>query len=358
LFDLNQARVLTPQEQGDRLQGVRLLFLGEHHEDSRSHDTELELLQLLQSRGRLLTVALEMFPPDADAALDDWRQGRVEEVEFLERSRWYETWGYPWRLYRPLFLWFREQRIPLHGVNADDATRAAARSGRVQDLSPALQKEVGDLDAVIEPHRDLFLDELNAGGHGGDFAADSPQFKSFLRVQTLWDRLMGQRAAKLAEAQTGNGLVVLLIGSGHLAYGLGANLQAARSSSVSQLTMWDTTEPRADLDTQGRGHVPVGVADWARLYVLEAIAPGYPSLAGVKLAQAPAGVRVEGVSPFAAPWLQSLKAGDVIRTVNGILAGTPTRLRYTSELLGWNAPVELVVDRDGAPQVLKLTPAP
>ncbi|HEX7926743.1 MAG TPA: ChaN family lipoprotein, partial [bacterium] len=220
-YDLTRAKPLTPEEQAQRLQGVRLLFVGEHHDEARSHAAQLELLQTLQSRGRLITVALEMFPPDADGALDEWRQGRLEEAEFLERSGWYESWGHPWRYYRSLFIWFREQQIPLRGVNVDKATRIAARVDKPQDLPQATQEEVGDLREVLEPHRDFLLAQLRSAGHAGDLNPDSPQFKSFLRVQMLWERAMGRRAARLAEELPPNGIVVVLIGSGHLGYKLG-----------------------------------------------------------------------------------------------------------------------------------------
>jgi uncharacterized iron-regulated protein len=355
-FDLSIARELTPREQGDRLLGVRLLFTGEHHEDPRSHAAQLELLRLLQARGRLITVALEMFPPDADGALDDWRLGKVEEAEFLERARWYEHWGFPWPYYRELFLWFREQQIPLRGVNVDETTRGAVRRDQMQDLPAEVREELGDLSAVVEPHRDLLLAQLRGSGHEGKLDADAAQFKSFLRVQTLWERAMGRRAARIAETQPPSGIVVVLIGSGHLAYKLGANLQAAQVSSVAQLTLWDAMEPPELLDPQGRAHVPVGVADWARVYVQETAGPLYPSLAGVKLSQAAVGVRVDAVSPFAAPWLQGLQTGDVIRSVNRRLAGTPTRLRLACEALPWDLPAMFFVERQDTSVTLSLTP--
>jgi uncharacterized iron-regulated protein len=355
-FDLTLAKALTPPEQVARLQGVRLLFAGEHHDEARSHAAQLELLQLLQTRGRLITVALEMFPPEADSALEEWRQGRLEEAEFLERAGWYESWGYPWHYYRGLFLWFREQQIPLRGVNVDKATRTAVRVDKPQDLPQATQEEVGDLRDMLEPRRDLLLEQLRIAGHAGDLKPDSPQFKAFLRVQTLWERAMGRRGARLAETLPPNGIVVVLIGSGHLAYKLGANLQASQVSTVPQLSLWDFLAMPTALDPEGRIHVPVGVADWARAYVTDPIPVRYPSLSGLKLSQSAIGVRVDAVSPFAAPWLRPLQVGDVIRTVNGTLAGTPTRLRLSCEALAWDLPAEFQVERNDVALALPITP--
>ncbi len=355
-FDLAQGRTLDPAEQAARLEPVRLLFLGEHHTDAASHQAQLETLRLLHDHGHALTVALEMFSPAADAALEDWRRGKLDELQFLEHSHWYDAWGFPWRYYRGLFLWFREQQIPLHGVNADEATRTAARRGKLEDLPAAEREELGDLDIVLEPHRDLLLETLRAGGHAGEFTPDSPRFQGFLRVQTLWDRLMGQLAARLAAAQQGRATVVLLIGSGHLAYKLGANLQAARATPLPQLTVWDAPVADEELDARGRAYVPIGIGDWVRVHRQDPGAPDYPSLSGVKLAAAAEGVRVEALTPFAAPWLTVLHTGDAVVTLNGLAAASPTQLRLAVESLPWDQPATLSVIREGKTLPLVIYP--
>jgi uncharacterized iron-regulated protein len=357
-FELAQGRVLDDAEQMARLRGVRLLLLGEHHEEPASHRAQLDLLRRLPAQGRAVTVALEMFPPSADPALEAWRLGTLSEAEFLERSGWYASWGYPWAYYRELFLWCRDRRIPLFGVNADAAARTAARLDKLQDLPPAAREEVGDLHGVLEPHRDLLLDTLRQGGHSGDLTPESAQFQGFLRVQTLWDRLMGQRAARLAAAQPAEGIVVLLIGSGHLAYKLGANLQAARIGAVASLSLWDDAVSPEDLDSQGRARVPVGIADWARVYLRDPEHLGYPTLTGVKLVSTGRGVQVESVSQFADPWLKDLRAGDLMLALNGQPMATPAQLRLAAEALPWDRPSEWNVEREGHSVPLQLRPHP
>jgi uncharacterized iron-regulated protein len=353
-FDLAQGRVLEPSGQARRLETVRLIFLGEQHTDPRSHQAQLAVLEQIAAQGRPLLVALEMFPPAADAVLEEWRSGKLSEAAFLERSRWYETWGYPFSHYRSVFTWLRDHRIPLRGINADEATRAAVRQGQLESLPPALRAEVGDLDAVLEPHRDYLLDTLRQAGHRGNLDADAQDFRRMLRVQTLWDRLMGGRAARLAESQPGNGAVAVLLGSGHLAYRLGANLQAARVTDLAQLSLWDTTVPRSALDPGGRFPVPVGMADWVRGYRQEEPQPEYPRLSGIKLAAHAQGVRVESVRP--GPSAYPLQADDVIVALNGAPAGGTAGLRLDFEALPWDRPAELTILRAGKTLTLTVTP--
>jgi uncharacterized iron-regulated protein len=353
-YDLIRGQVIPPDAHVERLAGVKLLFLGEQHTDPRSHEAQLDLLRGMQARGRRLTVALEMLPDGADAALEAWRQGSLGEAEFLERSGWYDAWGHPWRAYRELFLWFREHKIPLRGINVDEKTRAAARKGDAAALPEDVRREAGDLDAVLEPHRDYVLDTLRETGHGENLDAESPQFRSLLRVQTLWDRVLGRRAAGLAQAQPPDGAVVVLIGSGHLAWRLGANLWAAQAGPLPQLSLWDATVARDRLDAGGRAPVPVGIADWARVYVAEDAPPGFPSLAGIKLVASTGGVTMESVGSFAAPYTKPFQAKDVIQSLNGQPVTSVARLRMEFEALAWGETVPVAVLRAGQPVTLTL----
>ncbi|MBI4081895.1 MAG: ChaN family lipoprotein [Candidatus Lambdaproteobacteria bacterium] len=354
-YDLGQGRPLTPAELSDRLRGVRLLFLGEQHTSSRSHAFQREVIAQLAAAGRRVTVALEMLPPAADAALDAWREGRLEELAFLEQADWYEAWGFPWAYYRDIFLLIRERRMAVRGVNADRATRTAAREGKLESLPAPLRAEIGDLDDAPEPHARLLLDVLNRGGHGRSLAPEAPEFRAYHRVQTLWDRLMGGRAAGLAAADDDpQAIVVVLIGSGHLAYKLGANLYAARAAGVAQLSLWDDTVGQGELDAQGRYAVPLGVGDLARVYLDDPGWRGYPAPRGLGLGADPGGVKVTRVPAAHAGALGALKPGDVIQRVAGERVATLAALRLAFERLPWERPVELTLLREGRPLTLTL----
>ena len=188
------------------------------------------MLRRLVAQGRHVVVALEMFPPSVDPVLERWRLGKLDEAAFVRESGWYEHWGFPWATYRELFLFCRVHEIPMHGVNAEDATRKAVHADKLDELAPALRAELGNLDEPLEPRRQYVLDALRAAGHGAKLGPGDPTFERMYRVQRMWDRLMGGRSARLAEAAGPDAIVVLLIGSGPLAYRLGANLEAARTA--------------------------------------------------------------------------------------------------------------------------------
>lgn len=352
-FDLAQGRSLADDGLAERLAGARLIFLGEIHDEPRSHAFQAQVLRALIASGRAVTVALEMFPPAADEALRAWSAGEGDELEFLARSGWYDRWGYPWAVYRDLFLLFREHRLPLRGINATREERGAARKG---ELTPELAAELGALDLSVAPHRDFLLDALNGAGHGDGLAPDSPKFLAYRRVQALWDQVMGRRAARLARdlaaAEPVRGVVVVLIGSGHLAHGLGANLWAARAApNLPRLTAIDLVAGAEDL-RDGRYPLPVGIADLARIYEADPAPRKYPGLGGLILEEAAGDLRVTGLRLLGPSPLTAFRKGDAILSLNGApLAGEPNRKAAALRLAYENLPPEgkarIRVRRDG-----------
>jgi uncharacterized iron-regulated protein len=354
-FDLHRGEALTDAQMAAQLRPVRLLFLGENHTDPDSHAFQRELIARLAESGRPLEIALEMFPPEVDPVLDEWRRGQLDELTFLERSGWYEHWGFPWAFYRPLFELFRERHLPLHGVNAGEAVRKAVHGDHPEQLPADVRALLGDLDAEVVPHEAYLLDTLREVGHRGDLEAGSAGFRRLVRVQRMWDRLMGVRAARLAEAQPADGIAVLLVGSGHLAFGLGANLQAARETALPQLTVWDARVGPEELDGQGRYPVPLGMADWVRVYTPRSEPLDYPSLARLALEAAPEGVRVRAVRGGASP-LANLHADDVILALNGAAPRSPTALRLAYEALPFDQPAHMTVLRGTERLTVDVTP--
>src|SRR5690606_12433836 len=118
--------------------------------------------------GRPLAIGLEMLPASAQAALDDWVDGRLSDDEFLERSRWYEHWGYDWRYYRDLFAFARDHRIPMHGINIPRAIVTAVRRGGLDALDAEQSAHLPPRVDVDSPELRAYLEAALGGGsaHG------------------------------------------------------------------------------------------------------------------------------------------------------------------------------------------------
>ena len=394
-FDMARGEEIPPAKLGERLARARVIFLGENHSSPRSHRFHLDVLKALLAAGRQVTVGLEMFPPSANDALDQWRRGALEEEAFLESSGWYRHWGYPWEYYRELFGLFRKHRISLHGLNAEKSTRKAVREKKQDELPAPIRTELAGLDNPLPPHRSLMLDVLKEAGHTGDLGADSPRFRSYYRVQRMWDRLMGARAARIAERLSENGVLAVLIGSGHLFYQLGANLEAARATRLPVITLLDLVVGKTELEADGTYRVPLGMADLVRIYpraghgVRGRRGASPPSLLGLQLTDAdteaadagakPADgeaadagtkpaetegeaahsggrLRVKGVLAFPSSPLHGLKADDVLLEFNGSPISSETSLRLAYERLSTDARAVLTLERKGQRLEVDITP--
>lgn len=224
--------VLTPPDLAARLDGVRLLFVGESHTDIEFHKVQLRVIQELHRRGRQVLVGLEMYPalPGEQQWLDRWgsEKGLTEET-FLSESRWYRSWGYHWNYYRDIFNFARASGIRMFGVNLPRVAVQTIRMKGFDALPPdqrALLPETVDVES--EEHQKLFRAFFGSEDalHGN---MPEPMFQAMFRAQCGWDAAMAWNAARALRQHGGEkAIMVVLIGSGHVAYGLGAERQAKR----------------------------------------------------------------------------------------------------------------------------------
>lgn len=227
ITDTASGEVVTPAQLAERLDGVRLLFVGESHTSQTFHDVQLRVLQALRARGRRVIVGLEMYPYTEQRWLDDWSAGSMSEDDFLARSRWYKNWGYHWNYYRDIFRFAREQSIRLYGVNVPRAVVQTARSKGLEALDAQARAYLPPrIDLDNAEHRQLFRAYFGEGDALHSLSEE--QWEGMYRAQSTWDAAMGYGAVKALEATADAGTIaVVLIGSGHVAYGLGAERQAA-----------------------------------------------------------------------------------------------------------------------------------
>jgi uncharacterized iron-regulated protein len=219
---------LTPPELAARLDGVNLLFVGESHTDIEFHDVQLRVIQELHERGRQVLVGLEMYPVPEQAWLDRWHSDKtLSEEGFLTESHWYKNWGYHWNYYRDIFLFSRANGIRMFGVNIP---RAAVQTIRMKgfDALPPDQRALlpAKVDVESAEHQRLFKAFFGSGDalHGN---MPEPMFQAMYRAQCGWDAAMSWNAVQALEKHGGEkAIMVVLIGSGHVAYGLGAERQA------------------------------------------------------------------------------------------------------------------------------------
>ena len=139
----------------------------------------------------------------------------------------YKNWGYHWLYYRDIFTFARAHKIRMFGVNTPREVVTAVRKKGFLNLTPEEAARIpSKVDTDSAEHRRLFKayfapeDSLHTTGMTDE------QFDAMYNAQATWDATMGYNAVQaLQKYGDRDTIMVVLIGSGHVAYGLGAERQ-------------------------------------------------------------------------------------------------------------------------------------
>ena len=238
LIDTSTAAEISPADLARRFRDTRLLLIGETHTSSESHRVQRQVIEALHRAGRRVIIGLEMYPYTAQEPLDRWSRGAADgpapmsEEAFVKESGWYLHWGYHFGYYRDIFLFARDRGVRMAGVNAPREVISAVRKKGLRNLAPEEARLLPpDIDTDDPEHLALFKAHFGADDvtHGGSGGMTEAVWKDMLAAQTAWDATMAFHAVRAwREAKDDQAIVVVLVGSGHVAYGLGIERQARR----------------------------------------------------------------------------------------------------------------------------------
>jgi uncharacterized iron-regulated protein len=189
------------------LKTARLVYVGELHDQEVHHRMQLEVIRRLWESGTPVAVGLEMFRQDSQTKLHQWVTGDLTEEAF--RKIYVDNWDLPWNLYRDIFLFAREHKIPMIGLNVPrEITRQIAQEG----FSSLTTEQLGDMPpvscAVDDTYADFIRRSLGMHAHSG------MTFTRFCEAQLFWDTAMAWNAIRFLKEHPQFTMVVLA-GNGH-----------------------------------------------------------------------------------------------------------------------------------------------
>ena len=223
--DTSTGALLTPEELAGRLAPARLVLVGEGHTDMDTHRVEKRVIEGLHRAGRRVLIGLEMYPYPEQAWLDQWTDGKLTEEAFLDGSHWYKNWGYNWLYYRDIFLFARDNHLRMYAINAPREVVSAVRKKGFQGLTPEEAAHIPtEIDTKNADHMRLFKANFeDASFHA---AMTDEQWQGMLNAQCTWDATMGFNAvAPLKKDDDPKAVMVVIVGAGHVQYGLGIEWQ-------------------------------------------------------------------------------------------------------------------------------------
>jgi uncharacterized iron-regulated protein len=338
--------IVTPAELARQLATTEVVFVGEEHTNAEAHAVQLAVLRALADSGRAVTVAVEMLPWTQQAVLDEWVAGRLTEDEFLARSGWYASWGHHWNYYREIFAFARDRGLPMAAVNAP---RELVRRIRADGFG-VIGSDAARFPPAIAPVTDEYRQLFTASFGSGDALHTSPAaLEGLLRAQLAWDAAMGWNARQALRANPRPGaVVVVLLGTGHVAYGLGAERQARADPALRTASVVPVTA------AAGASRVQASLADfvWG---IPPQSAPRYPVLGVALLGGAGTEpTRLIQVAPGSPADRAGLAVGDVLLAIGAAPVADEVAVRTATAALRWGDVVAVRFRRGDGEQTVNV----
>lgn len=347
ISDTADGELITPAEMAARLDDVGLLFIGETHTNIDYHRVQLRAIQTLHEAGREVMIGLEMFPYTQQASLDEWIDGDQTEQEFVDEAGWYTYWGYNWDYYREIFVYAREKGIRMYGVNTPREVVTAVRNKGFKDLTPEEARHIPNgVMPVTDEQRTMYRSFFDADDA---LHMSEERLDGMLRAQATWDATMGWNSLQALQQHGGDdAIMVVLIGSGHVTYGLGAERQTAPyyDGSIASLI------PVQIEDDEGEPVEKVQASYANFIWGLpKADYEIYPSL-GISL-MGPIGkdpTQIIQLSENSVAARAGILVGDVLLSLGGEKISSGVDLRSVVSDWRWGDVVTAVIRRDGKKQ--------
>jgi len=348
ITDSHTGDVIVPGDLPGRLEDARLLLVGETHTNIDFHSVQLRIIEELHRAGRKVMIGLEMYPYTEQEYLDQWSRNLLTEEGFLEISEWYKNWGYPWKYYRDIFLFARDNGLKIYALNTPREVVRAVRQKGFDELTDEQRVHIPEqIDTDSEEHVTLFK-AIFAEDADSDFHASLPEpaLRSMFDAQCTWDAAMGFKSVKaLREHDDPNAILVVMVGAGHLAYDLGIQRQVqqwydGRVASVIPISVGDICDP---VET-----VQASYADFIWGVPTE-VDPIYPSLGVSTSEDKNSGRRkVIYVAKDSPAKNAGIKMGDRLLTMDGVEIDDRAVLMRLIAAKRWGDSAEFVVSRGDA----------
>jgi hypothetical protein len=270
----------------------------------------------------------------------------------VEVSDWYKNWGYHWGYYREIFLLARENGVRMVGVNTPREVVSAVRRKGFDNLSEEEARHIPPhIDTDNEQHLQLFKSYFE-GDDAIHSSMSEEQWNAMFAAQCTWDATMGYNAVQALEASSEpDTIMVVLIGSGHVAYGLGIQRQAAYwfdGTMASVIPVAIADEEGAPIDS-----VTASYADfvWGIPAEMNTV---YPSLGlSTRLVEEDHTLEVLMAGEGSIGEAAGVQAGDILFSMDGIRLSDRATLNRLVAGKSWGDAAELVVRRGG--EDLRLT---
>lgn len=364
LYDCLHGKVVTQDDAVAELAQGRVILLGEEHTNIDQKQLQAKLVDALATRIPHLVLGMEFFQRGDGPILEKWTSGALKGDDFLLASHWYDRGGYNWVYYAPVMGMARAHHMRVVGLNIPRAIPHTVSMKGLKGLSKEQHAEIGPIDTSGSPQHRYLISR-----YFGDTIAMLPPswFDRMYQAQCVWDVAM---ARSILANLPPNGAMVVIVGSGHVAYGLGIarriheELATRGLADIRVTTFCPVTAPAPEpAGEEPHGHPMPGMGHGGAqggppaLFVrsLADVVGVFPDRGGVeavpriglKLTAADGKITVKRVWPETASAAAGLHKGDQVVDLNGGVPSDIHRLRLALARLRWGDRFDMKVVRDG-----------
>lgn len=217
----------------ERLDGKRIIYVGETHNEMDHHEVQLEILRGLYGRDPRLVIGMEMFERPFQGVLDRWTDGAIDQKTFLRESEWFSRWKFDFSYYEKILSFARENKIKILALNASRELVEKVGDFGINALSRGEKALIAPIDTSDPRHRRYIrkVFEAHEKTSGGGF-------ERFYEAQCVWDDTMAETVSDFVMSRDGEDKrIVVFSGSGHIVYKFGIPERALRRTGLSYATI-------------------------------------------------------------------------------------------------------------------------
>ncbi|EFK94918.1 protein containing DUF399, partial [sediment metagenome] len=206
-------KAISFEELIDELSKVRVIFIGEKHTLAAHHEVQLAIIKRMYLKDPDLLVGMEMFDRSYQGILEQWRCGKLEQKDFLQKTHWYANWKYDFALYSDILDYIKRNHIRLIGLNIPFHIPPKIAVGGIDALLPEekryLPKQIDTSNASHRAYVQQVFSEHRMRGR--------QDFEHFYQAQCVWEEIMAETIAE----NLGGHRMIVLAGNGHIIHKFG-----------------------------------------------------------------------------------------------------------------------------------------
>ena len=344
---------ITEPQLIDAIEGARIIYVSETHDNVCSHKVQMAILKALAERyPQKIAVGMEMLKRSSQEAADQWTSGKLDEKGFYKV--WVHDWSNNFEYYRPILRYVQAHRIPLVALRSPDEWMKKVKNADCRDQVNQDQEELPDMDLHDPYHRALVRAVFEDHPMGG------MDFETFYRAQVLWDESMAQSIAEYLQSEQGHDKkMVVFAGTHHIQYGFGIPRRVFRRLPLSYVIVLPMTVHLPPDKTDRLMHIaapdiPLQPGDFAWIVGYEDLEKQKVHL-GVIIQDTDEGVKLLGTLDNSSAQQAGLMKNDIVVALDDQPVKTRFDLTYLLTLKKPGDKGKIEVLRDGKPLVFDIT---